>query len=371
MQLKSPGCTQRINPDILNNSSGAAMVFILVIAVLGGIVMSSIFFTSRLTIKRSSNRREKIGALNIAEAGKESFYAKLLNDKYFSLQPNTTVMVFADQIFGNGKFSVQCITAADIDTVTVQAWGQEGPNCVKLEIQAAVNLGLPLNFTGNVGGAVTARYSVDLTGGIDIDGRDYDSLNNLVGNGTYGVYTCMSLNINGNAAVGGNGVAPVDKKDIASVRSSVCYERGAITSAMASPEAFLGVPAGSLDQFKVSSLPSHFEGIYYIEEDCGPVHFDNCSGILIVHNSTFNTQLKINSNGSFKGLIICDEMNKINGTCDVLGAVVSLARTTSSTFGNGDAQIHYSSQLLANLINYCKNVKKGLSELSWKEMECN
>ncbi|MBN1760488.1 MAG: hypothetical protein JW863_19320 [Chitinispirillaceae bacterium] len=352
------------------NSSGAAMVFVLVVAVIGAIVMASIFFTSRLTIKKGGARREKVAALNIAEAGKESFYARLLNDQYFSLLPNTSVMVFDNELFGNGMFSVQCITTSNIDTVTVRAWGREGPNCVKLEIRAAVTSGLPLNFTGNIGGAVTSRYNVDLTGGITIDGRDYDSLGNHVGDGVYGISTCMSLSQNGTSKVGGRGVAPVDKDNISTVRSTVCNEMAPITTAFSSPEAFLGLPAGSLDQFKTATLDESFEGIFYVEDDVGPLHLENASGILIVHNSTSTAELKINSDGNFKGLIICDVMNKINGTVDILGAVVTLGTAKNSEFGNGDATLRYSSQVLSNLIYYCKNVKKGLSELSWKEMEC-
>ena len=47
------------------------MVFVLVIAVIGSIVMASVFFTSRLSLRKSGIRREKVGALNIAEAGKD------------------------------------------------------------------------------------------------------------------------------------------------------------------------------------------------------------------------------------------------------------------------------------------------------------
>jgi Flp pilus assembly pilin Flp len=353
------------------DSSGAAMVFVLVIAVIGAIVMASIFFTSRLTLKKGGIRREKVGALNIAEAGKETFYAKLLNDENFTLQPNTSVMIFTDELFGNGMYSVRCITASNIDTVTVQARGSEGLNCVKLEIRAAMTPGLMLNFLGNIDGAVTSRYNVDLTGGIVIDGRDYDSTGNYVGNGIYGISTCMNMSQNGTSEVGGQGVAPVDKDGIAAVRSTVCREMAPISAAFGSPEAFLGVPAGSLDQFKTATLEDDFQGIYYVEGDVGPIHLDNARGILIVHNSTSTAELKINSDGNFKGLIICDVMNKINGTFDILGAAVTLGTAKNSEFGNGDATLRYSAQVLSNLVDYCKNVKKGLSELSWKEMECD
>ncbi len=368
---KSPVSTQiRHLAEPLQNKSGTAMVFVLVVAVIGGIVMASFFFTSRLTIKKSGNRRAKVGALNIAEAGKETFYAKLLNDQSFTLQPNASVMVYTDEVFGNGTYSVKCITNADINRVTVQAWGREGANCVKLEVEAEVTPTAPLNFPTNIGGLITSRYSVDLTGNVTVDGRDYDSLGNLVGNGGYGVYTCMNMNINGSAVVGGNGVAPVAKGAIAPVRSSVCYEMAPITSSYSSPEAFLGVPVGSLDRFKVSALPASFEGIVYIDGDCTSNDIGNSAGILIIHNSTSTAQLHLNK-GTFKGLIICDVMDKSNGNFSTLGAIVALGTSKNSKFGNGNAVLRYSSQVLSNLDYYCKNVQKMLSELSWKEMSCN
>ncbi|MBN1576212.1 MAG: hypothetical protein JW913_06670, partial [Chitinispirillaceae bacterium] len=261
-------------------------------------------------------------------------------------------------------------TGADPTMMTIQAEGKEGDNKIKLEILASKQKSIPIpGMAERLPGVIMARANVDLTGNIDVDGRDYDSLNNLVGPGKYGVYTCFTMNLNGSAAVGGNNVAPVDKKDINAVRSTVCYENAAIVPELASPEAFLGLPDGSLDEYKISpgEFSTPFKGIVYVTGSIGPVHFGESRGILIVHNATNTAALKTNQ-GNFKGLIICDVMDKINGKAEIIGAVVSLSTTTASTFGNGDADVHYSAQVLDNLSAYCENLRWKVEEIAWREL---
>jgi hypothetical protein len=64
-------------------------------------------------------------------------------------------------------------------------------------------------------------------------------------------------------------------------------------------------------------------------------------------------------------------MNKINGNCNILGGVVSIGFSEKSTFGNGTGSVHYSPQILDNLVDYCTNLKKKLSEQSWQEKPCD
>ncbi|MBN1309536.1 MAG: hypothetical protein JXA18_16570 [Chitinispirillaceae bacterium] len=349
--------------------SGTAILFVLVVAVICSLVVGAVSFASRFTVKKSGMRREKVAALNIAEAGKERFYAKLLHED-FNPSSNADTCIYDNESFGDGFYSVRCSTGADPTMMTIRALGKEGANTVNLEILAAKRRSIPIpGMAERLPGTIMARANVDLKGNIDVDGRDYDSLNNLVGPGQYGVYTCLSMDINGSAAVGGNNVAPVDKKDIDPVRSTVCYENAAIVPELASPEAFLGLPDGSLDDYKIPpedfSVP--FKGLIYVTGSIGPVHFGESRGILIVHNATNTATLQINQ-GNFKGLIICDVMDKINGVAEIIGAVVTLSTTTASTFGNGDADLHYSAQVLDNLNAYCENLRWRIEELSWREV---
>ncbi len=50
----------------------------------------------------------------------------------------------------------------------------------------------------------------------------------------------------------------------------------------------------------------------------------------------------LNSNATFKGVVIADVIDRINGTADVIGAVYSLSRVEFGTLGNGSAGIMFS-----------------------------
>jgi hypothetical protein len=205
----------------------------------------------------------------------------------------------------------------------------------------------------HVQGAVTARSEVELTGCFEIDGRDYNSLNALVGPGIFGVSTCSTFTISGIAYIGGNGIAPVKKKDFYPVRDTVCHEHAVIKPYFDSPESFLGLEKGSLDRYKISAseLITPFEGIVYVTEDVGPFHLRDSKGILIVHNESYTARLKIVF-GNFTGLIICDVIESVPGRPQILGAVVTLSPHTKSKFGSGCAEIHYSLHVLNNLDQY-------------------
>ena len=169
--------------------------------------------------------------------------------------------------------------------------------------------------------------------------------------------------------MGGNGVAPLSKHGFEDIRSLVSEENASVEQFFASPEAFLGLPEGALDEYKSSSLNTPFHGLIYLTQDyVGPVHFENSSGILIVHNQYKDAELQI-TNGVFKGLIITDKMAKINGNAVVLGGVVTLCEGEVSTFGTGTAVIRYSSQVLSNLSKYCENLKRKVEQISWEQVK--
>lgn len=350
--------------------SGTAMLFVLVLTVIGGVLMASLNLTSRVTAKTSGNRREKVAALNIAEAGKERFLAKLLHENY-TPQPNNDELIYDNEMLGNGTYNVRCITAASTDTLTVRARGEENGYALEIEVVALKQRDVPISaMSAKLPGALTARSDIVLNGTISVDGREYDSLNGLLGPGTYGVHTCATLTVqSASAGVGGNGLAPVSKKHIDEVRTIVCRENAPVPPELNSPEDFLGLPPGSLDAYKVTAaeFTVPFQGLVYVTESVGPVHFGESRGILIVHNETGTASLSTNG-GTFKGLIICDYISKINGTVNVTGAIVSISSTEESNFGNGTAYVYYSKQVLDNLMTYMTNIPWKISELSWREL---
>ncbi len=352
-----------------NNNRGGSLIAVLVIAVVGMIMLQMLTITSRSTVKKSGNHVAKMSSFNIAEAGKEDFYSKIRSKKFTPL-PNTHVTISSDHPFAGGTFTVTCKTGSNPESLYIRTTGAIRSETTNIAITALFAPEIPIsNFSNRTGGAIVSRYDVDINGSCEVDGNNYDSLNKLVPSkpGVYGVWTCMSLTLEGSASAGGNGQSPVGKKDLPTYSNIVAFEHAAVPSTLSSPEAFLGVPSGGLNKFKKASLTTPFHGVVYIEDDVGPVHFGNSSGILIVHNASKTATLKANG-GTFKGLIICDDIDKVNGGIDILGAVVSLSESTGKWDFNGNSSIHYSSQVLDNLQDYCDNIEMRLDEKAWKEV---
>lgn len=349
------------------------MLFVLVLAIISSIVIASVSFTSRYTIRKSGDRRVRISAFNIAEAGKERFYAAVLHEN-LKILPNSTVNVYTNKQFTTtGKYSVSYNTKSNPDSMLVNASGVDGSGTTKLEVLAFKRRTIPLTgMAGRLPGAIMARGNVSLLGNITVDGNDHDSLGNLNGfAGTYGVYTCLAFELDkGSAQVGGNGQIPVDKKGIDAVRTIVCRENAPIPPELASPEAFLGVCDTCLNEFKVTpaQFNSSMKGLVYVTDGFHIQNFNNFHGILIVHNSTNTAKISVQQ-GTFTGLLIVDYMDKINGQAKIVGAVVTLSNSSASTFGNGKAEVLYSKQALNKLDEYCTNVKWKIDELSWREVQ--
>lgn len=146
------------------------------------------------------------------------------------------------------------------------------------------------------------------------------------------------------------------------------------------PEEVLGLDAGALDSYKQSGVqygenrPDSLSGIVYVTDDfgstgacatdggCGNIQG---TGILVVHNPLYNPRehdpedplydaAKANdpdygpanmgniNGGAFKGIIIADKINKINGSVKVFGAIMSLTEVEIDMIGAGTAEIYYS-----------------------------
>lgn len=347
---------------MIKNNRGSALISVMMLAIILNCVFAAVYMTVTRTQKMTGVKRITTTALTIAEAGKEKLYGKITCKEFIPVA-ETRINAYVDYSFNNGTFSVSCSSNKNLDTVWVESKGQINTTVSRINVVAAIEPEIGLPYPAAVKGAITARDNVSLLGNIIVDGRDHDTNAVVTGNGVFGVSTCATLSTDGSSSVGGNGIAPGKKgADPAAFQENV-----PVTSKFDSPEAFLGLPEGALDKFKTTTLTLPINGIVYLTGNYyGPVHFGNSSGILIVHNIFKNAQLATN-NGLFKGLIIIDQMEKINGKATILGGVATLSTGTTSTFGNGNSDILYSSAVLNNLANYCPNVKKKLREVSWKE----
>jgi hypothetical protein len=349
----------------LKNDRGSTLITVIIIAIVLNIVLAVFFFSTRNTSKSAGAKRIKTSVFNIAEAGKEALYSQVSWRKY-TPKANTIETVFSNQTFQSGKYTVECRSNALLDTLWTISKGVESNDSTTIETVAWLHPDFPINFPPILG-AVTSRSRITVKGNIEIDGRDYDTSNIMIDNGIYGISTCDSMLLSGSATVGGNGIAPVNDKNLDPVQETVADEKIPVDGRYASPEAFLGIPAGSLENYRVTTLPTPFCGLYYLTESfVGPVHFGNSYGILIIHNEYKNAELQI-VDGTFRGLIITDRMAKISGNAVILGGVVTLCEGEVSTFGTGTAVIRYSKQALLSLTAYCNNVRKKVQEVSWKE----
>lgn len=349
---------------MVRNQKGTAIVAVLAIAVILNIALMAIFFSTKHTSKKSGIRRSKTTALNIAEAGKEHLYGQV-RWGVFKPQPDSMVNAYTDYAFQNGTFSVACSSNAAVDTIWARSTGNELQSTSVVNVVAALSPNINIPFPP-VRGAVTSRSSITVRGNIEVDGRDYDTSNVLVGPGLYGVSTCVLLSIQGSASIGGNGIEPAEKAAFESVRDSVAQEGASVEPIFSSPEAFLGFPEGALDEYKTTTLTTPFSGLMYLTNDVGPVHLGNSYGILIVHNKYRTARLQVNT-GVFRGIIICDEMQKFTGNATIIGAIVTLRDGDVSTDLTGTVDVHYSTQVLSNLNKYCKNLMKKVTEISWRE----
>ena len=93
-----------------------------------------------------------------------------------------------------------------------------------------------------------------------------------------------------------------------------------------------------------------FNGILYVDGNYTQPP-DLSSGILIVHNSTNTANLGNWNGGTFKGVVIADGINKINGNVTIIGAVYGwgTASTIEVDITAGTPQIKYSKCVLDGL----------------------
>jgi hypothetical protein len=350
------------------NNKGSAMVAVVSVGIILNVVFVTVYFTVSHTQKVSGTKKIKTSVLSTAEAGKEKLYGEIAYKKFTPVE-NKRVTAYENYALKNSNFTVTCSSNMSKDTLYISSNGKENDKSSIIDVIARIAPDINLGFPP-IRGAVTARSNITLKGNIEVDGREYDTNGVLIAGkmGVYGVSSCTQVLVDGSSAIGGSNVAPVGAKDTAGLWNSIGQNNAPLDTRFDSPEAFLGLAPGALDAYKTTTLPDPVKGLIYLTSDyVGPVHFSpGSSGILIVHNNSKTSQLHINE-GVYKGIIICDQMTKVNGNADILGAVVTLVEGEVSTFGNGSATIHYSSAVLNKLAEYCSNVKKKVTELSWKE----
>ncbi|MBI4380613.1 MAG: hypothetical protein HY574_05440 [candidate division NC10 bacterium] len=98
---------------------------------------------------------------------------------------------------------------------------------------------------------------------------------------------------------------------------------------------------------------SPFHGVLYVNGNYAQPP-DGSTGILIVHNATDNANLGNFNGGTFKGVIIADKINKINGTAQIIGGIFG--------FGSGADGVAVDDVTGTPVIKYSKCIIDGLSQ---------
>jgi len=204
------------------------------------------------------------------------------------------------------------------------------------------------------------------TGHFTLDGRDHDKDGNLIpgGGGTFGVFTTGFALGFGNTMVGGfdgvNSLLPSRPP-----LSGAFKLLGSSTDIADQPDDVMGgaengYPQGTLktlaktgidgSQYVTdpSQLKTPLKGITYVELPDG-ADWKNADiegeGMLIVSNSKGNAEIKNVKNGTFKGVLVADQITKLDTR--VLGSVVTLSKTVGY-IGSGDGEVLYSSDAIKN-----------------------
>ncbi len=239
----------------------------------------------------------------------------------------------------------------------------------------------PVVFPPGARAAITTNGPTKTNGTLIIDGRDHDMNGNLVADtGTYGVFSASSYTQSGNSKVGGTdtgGGGPADHAPAKPGDPSVIEENYSGTMPT-TPDEVMGYSAGDLMNMAQqhvndpANLTYPLSGVTYVELPCGgtwsPANIDG-SGVLVVHNScggggTGDAVIKNLNMGTFKGLLIADDIVHIHTT--IIGAVVSLTTGPSygNVIGNGNGDVLYSRQALSNAMGG----SQSYSILFWREV---
>lgn len=377
-------------------SGGALIVCAVAVTVLVGL-SAAYFMITEGALRGSTLSFEGESAVQLADAG----LTLSMNDLLKGGDGNVA------QTLGRGSFNVSAVDNLD-GTYTVTSTGVVGD--ARRTVSAVVEISSGAGPSAPGIAAVVAQGDVPLLGNIEIDGNDWSGDgNSIVGPGVLGVYAEGDITVGGSGTMGGNGVAPLqttipdyESQGIADNQGTFADGAdddgdGAIdedawdgvdgdgdglvdedkNSFPAHPDAFLGLPEGTLKAAAqangtyfatetdyiayVAANGGNLPGgkIYYLDFDVwGPAcelssdrdaTFAADSSILVHHNATSTAQAK-NMHGYFKGVILGDQFDHFNSGTEVLGTIVSFGLTPGgNAFGNGTAQLKFSSAALANL----------------------
>jgi hypothetical protein len=378
------------------NEKGIVLVVALIMLTVLILLGTTAIMTSSSDLKISSNFVSGTQAFYIADAGMERAKTSLNTVTDINSVLASGTLGFGSSVsFGGGAYSVVVANntgdpgGASTDTdhyVVVTSTGTSAGGGKRV-IEAVFYK--PTTNPPGIRGAVTANYNVGTLGTMTVDGRDHDIDGNLTGGSTskFGVSAGGVITEGGNSMIGGmtpsgTEVAPTKTGTFgppATGWASACEQNGTWSKPL-TPDAALGWPAGSLQNIAESgyggsrfvtdpaTLTLPLSGVTYVNIPSGStwqaMDLGNSSGILVVHNSNLDAQMLNINAGTFKGVIIVDDLVHVHNMN--IGAIINL--TTNPSFGNcignGTGSVLYSKTAIDNALNAVAQWIR----VSWREV---
>lgn len=357
---------------MIHNQKGMVMVVVLMVTTLLMVMIGHGLLMSRLELKKTVNLKQNVQALYFAEMA--AHYATV------ALAFTSAGVIVADttSILGAHSTGQVVITpdGGDPDLATIDSTATYFSS--KEHVRIGVKRTFPV-FPG-IRGALTTNGPTLTNGTINIDGRDHTIDGDLIPNsGGPGLVTGDRYNQDGDSTVGGT--FDGTDYDLSSPADPNVVQEG-VEGLGLTPDAVVGLYEGTLKNISKSGVAGSqyvtdpaelvwpLSGITYIElptDDpwwivAGDTIFDGGTGIVVVHNPETGAIVKNMNQGTFKGLIIADDIVHIH--MEIIGAVVSLTPDPSlgNSIGNGTGNILFSTAALSGF-----DFAIQVTQISWLE----
>ena len=345
-----------------------ALMFIVVLTLIGLASMNSSIYE----IKLAGNDLQKKQAFLNAESGVAVFSGKIKHRVIVDDPSNINWTFTLNESVGDdfGSFSAigsyriedgKIVVVDGYPVFKVVSTGMKNKTTQTVEATMVRKQANPKTWA-----AVTANGSVNTIGNFTADGRDWDE-NGVVpllnGQGAPGISTKAILNLGGSSSVGGtvNGVdyAP-SSKGLGNLGVAVENPNQPL---MTSPDNALGLSEGTLKGIAQSkgtyypigsTVPSPISGVTYVEGDFATVDGE---GVLIVTGTLGNFH------GNFKGIVIANCVNKINGNSGIVGTLITMTSAFTDVL-NGTADIKFSRARMQKSLDSVS----GMKLVTWRHV---
>ncbi|MBI1928708.1 pilus assembly PilX N-terminal domain-containing protein [Candidatus Poribacteria bacterium] len=381
---------------VVDNNKGSTIIFALflisILALLGGAIANTVIFESRDAYQQLYRTQ----AFYLAEAGLMRSWQELKNGP----MDLTALLKGADGIagtrddgrfsfgwnvdLGNGNYSVIVTDNDDGDgdvytdsdhMVMVTSKGSVSTAAGMTKAVRAYMRVDPPPPPPKIRGTIIANAPTKTADTLTLDGRNY-GLDGVVipDSGVFGISTTNGFQQSGVSLVGGtkDGVDyPPSLPGNPALPSNPAIEKGQNAvdywngqgGFPNTPDRVMGFAEGTLKEIAQSGknggqyvtdpslLTYPLTGVTYVELASGEawknIDFGDSSGILVVHNAATNAVIKNLNTGTFRGLIIADDLIGINNM--ITGAIFNLTAAPSGgkAIGSGAGTVRYSKDTIA------------------------